>query len=117
MTTVIPLDVNLARDSLEHLTLARVINYLNYTFDAGIDEILDLSDTLRRATTPLGYAQDNIVNAGELACVAYIVFWGGPPGNEDWYTGTLLDMLIDRVFYSVVVGNNTRVQRFLDNCR
>jgi hypothetical protein len=117
-TATIPLDAELARDSLAYLTVARVVNYLTYTFDAGTDEILDLSDTRRRwATTPLGYAQDNADKAGALACDAPVVFWGGPPGNDDWYTGTLLDMLIDRVFYNVAIGNNVVVQRFLENCR
>ena len=116
-TALIPIDVDLARDSLEHLTVARAINYLTYIFDAGTDEILDLADTrLKWATTPLTYAQDHIVNVGGLAGNAHIVFWGGPPGDEDWYTGTLLDMLIDRVFFNVSIGNNAIVQRFLENC-
>jgi len=116
-TTMIPLDAELARDSLSHLTVARVVNYLTYTFDAGADEILDLSDARRQwATTPLGYAQDNIDNSGGLACDASVVFWGGPPGDEDWYTGTLLDMLIDRVFYNAATGNSAVVQRFMENC-
>ena len=117
-TTAIPIDVDIVRHSLEHLTIARVINYLTYTFGAGADEILDLSEIrVKQETTPLGYAQDHIINIGAPAADAVIVFWGGPPDDEDWYRGTLLDMLIDRLFFNIASGNIGVVNRFVGACQ
>jgi len=30
-----------------------------------------------------------------------IFFWGGPPEAEDWYSGTLVTMLLDRYLYNL----------------
>lgn len=112
----VPIDIDLARDSLGHLTTVRAVNYLAYTFDAGIDEILDLSEEPQRgATTPLELGMR--LAAGSLASHVSIIFWGGPPGDEAWYPGSLLDMLIDRLFFNKAVGNNEIVNRFLRACR
>jgi len=114
--TDIPIDVDLARASLQHLTVARVVNYLTYTFDSGTDEILDRSEDREKwATTPLELTQS--VAVGGLASETPIVFWGGPPGEEEWYPGTLLDMLIDRLFFNIAMNYTEIVDRFLRACQ
>lgn len=102
------MDVDLAYASLQHLTVTRVVNYLTYTFDSGTDEI-KVEDTV---TTPIGLAND--CWPGILASEVPILFWGGPPDEPDWFQGSLLTMLIDRLFYNVATGNNWVVDRFLD---
>ena len=31
-----------------------------------------------------------------------IIFCGGPPGNQYWYTGSLLSMVVDKLLYKIV---------------
>lgn len=103
------LDYTLAYQSLEHLTVARVVYYLTYIFKNGADEIIVGYDT----TTPTNLA-NSIYFSGYAASCIKIWFWGGPPGEEEWYEGTLLTMLIDRLFYSVVMNHNEIVDKFLE---
>jgi hypothetical protein len=103
------LDLDLARHSLEHLTIARVVNYLTYVFDAAEDEILCMGNVCATPSDLL-----DVFHPGKLACVTEITFWGGPPEEEEWYKGTLLTMLIDRLFYNIAVGNERIVDRFLE---
>lgn len=111
-TLTLPVDPELAYDALRYLTVARVVNYLMYSFDAAYEEILDRENGCRRwATTPADLVAT--VNAGKLACDTPIVFWGGPPNDGEWYAGSLLAMLIDRLFFSMACGNIDKVDRFL----
>jgi hypothetical protein len=112
--TTFPLDIEIVYDALRYLTVGRVGNFLCYSFDSGEHEILDLDeDRTRRATTPIEYTLNCRSNGTKLASDAHIVFWGGPPGDCDWYTGTLLAMLVDRLFYNVAIGNHEIVERFM----
>jgi len=103
------LDLDLAWASLQHLTVTRSITYMLYCFNAANDEIV-VED---KVTTPIEFVNDCM--PGVLACRVPIMFWGGPPGQEDWHDGSLLAMLIDRLFYNVACGNNGVVERFLES--
>jgi len=108
------MDPDLAYESLQHFTVPRVVNYLTYIFDAGEDEILIQGARPRqdRITTPSNLVDE--ILTGVLACRIPVMFWGGPPGEEDWYTGSLLIMLIDRLFYNAAAGNTNVVNKFLE---
>lgn len=110
--TPFPFDIDTVYDALRHLTVRRAANFLVYTFDAGEHEILDLSKNHAKwATTTIEYA----LNCDEqlLATDAKIVFWGGPPDDCEWYSGSLLALLVDRLFYNVAIGNHELVERFM----
>jgi hypothetical protein len=109
------LNYDLAYHSLEHLTVARAVQYLTHIFDCGTHEIYQiLSDRrLREFCTPIHIATNPSL-AGQLACNVGIWFWGGPPGDEEWYEGTLLTMLIDKLFYCVAMGYEDTVFKFLE---
>jgi len=108
------MDSDLAYASLQHLTVPRVVNYLAYIFGAGEDEILVPGESpwQKRVTTPISLVSD--ILTGVLACRIPVTFWGGPPDEEDWYGGSLLTLLIDRLFYNVAAGNDNIVSRFLE---
>lgn len=109
--TMLPGDAELLFDALRHLTVGRVVNFLNYTFDSCDHEILDLAvGRPKWATTPMEYATHS---SAVLASDAAIVFFGGPPNEGEWYTGSLLAMLVDRLLYNRAVGNTEIVQRFM----
>lgn len=113
-TTTLPTNPELTYVALRFMTVSRAVNYLTYVFDAALEEILDLSDCHQKwATTPAELVTS--FNAGQLACDTPVVFWGGPPDAGDWYTGTLLTMLVDRLFYSVAQGDIGGVGRFTEN--
>ncbi len=104
------LDCDLAYHSLEHLTVTRAVYYLTYIFDCGTHEIHSGQDV----GTPIQLASNKFASLGHLASRARIWFWGGPPGEEEWYQGTLLTMLIDKLFYCVVSGYDDVVRKFLE---
>lgn len=113
------LNYELARKSLEHLTVSRCVHYLTYIFDCGSHEIYASPEEfvpghgLYEATTPIKLATRPYL-AGGLAAYMEIQFWGGPPDNADWHQGTLLTMLIDRLFYCVAKGYEDTVTLFLE---
>lgn len=108
---IVPGDPELLYDALRHLTVGRAVNFLNYTFDAHDHEILDLSaERTKWATTPMEYAMHN---SEVLASDTAIVFFGGPPGEGEWYSGSILAMLIDRLLLNTAIGNTEVVQRFM----
>jgi hypothetical protein len=106
------LNLDLAYHSLEHLTIARAVNYLTYIFDAAESEILHGENAPGTVVDLL-----DVSHPGKLACLTKITFWGGPPEEEAWHRGTLLSMLIDRLFYNIIVGNERVVDRFLESIR
>ncbi len=101
------LDYEVLYRSLEYLTVARVTHYLTYIFDCGTHEIL--WRTL--PTTPVEIAGDPFFSE-RLASQEHIWFWGGPPGEADWFKGTLLTMLIDKLHYCEMMGYNDVVTKF-----
>lgn len=101
-------DMNMAFESMQHLTVGRVVHYLTYIFNCGTQEIL----SEKTVTTPINFAT-NRANTAMLASRTSIWFWGGPPGQVDWYVGTLLHLLIDRLFYCVAKGYSNIVDKFL----
>lgn len=108
---MLPCDAELLYAALRHLTVGRVVNFLNYTFDSCDHEILDRSEHREKwATTPAEYAA---YNSAALAANANIVFFGGPPNEGEWYAGSLLAMLVDRLLYNRAIGNVEIVQRFM----
>jgi hypothetical protein len=108
---MLPGDAELIFDALRHLTVGRVVNFLNYTFDSCDHEILDLAEGRAKwATTPMEYATHS---SAVLASNAAIVFFGGPPNEGEWYSGSLLAMLVDRLLYNRAIGNTEVVQRFM----
>ncbi len=62
------------------------------------------------ATTPMKYATHN---SAVLASDTTIVFFGGPPGSGEWYPGSLLAMLVDRLLLNTALGNREIVRRFM----
>lgn len=107
-----PMDVEFVYDALRHLTVGRVTNFLVYTFDSGDHEILDLArERDKWVTTPTEYASSH--GGAMLAAHVSIIFWGGPPDDGMWHTGTLLAMLVDRLFYNFAVGNFELIERFM----
>ena len=103
------LDVDLAQQSLRHLTVARAVRYLTHVFKAGQCEIViagDLACPIQVATDPLF--------AGCLASRVRIQFWGGPPGDKGFYGGSILTMLIDKLFQCVAYGEIATVEEFLE---
>ncbi len=109
--SVLPCDAELLYDALRHLTVGRVANFLNYTFDSHDHEILDLSEgRLNWVTTPAEYATHR---CEVLASDTAIVFFGGPPGCGEWYPGSLLAMLVDRLLLNTALGHEEIVRRFM----
>ncbi len=100
------LDYDAAYQALEHLTIARTVHYLTYIFGCGDHEII----VGGQAHTPTTVARDHV---GRLSNRIGIWFWGGPPNNEDWFEGTMLTMLMDKLFYSVAMGYDDVVEKFL----
>jgi len=103
------LNYELAYQALEHLTVSRVVRYMQYTLCGENHEIYCNGDS----TTPLVLATNPHV-AGSLAGNIHLWFWGGPPKKEEWYEGSLLTMLLDRLWYAVVVGRYDVVDGFLE---
>ena len=104
------LNYEMAHQSLEHLTVARVARYLTYIFDCGSHEIYSNQGV---STTPITLATEPYLS-GYLATQTEIWFWGGPPEEEDWYCGSLLTLLIDKLFYCVAMGYEDVVAKFLE---
>lgn len=103
------LNQEMAYQALEHLTVARAVRYLTYIFDCGEHEIYVGS----RQTTPYELGTD-LYTSGCLADRVIIWFWGGPPDYEDWFEGTLLTMLIDKLFFCVANELDDVVDKFLE---
>jgi hypothetical protein len=99
-------DITTAWDNLSTMSIVRATNYLTYIFEAQDNEIVlgDVVTTPRQAT--LGS------NPSLQARHMPIRFWGGPPGEEEWYEGSILALLIDRLFYNIATGNIAVVRRF-----
>lgn len=99
------------RDKLHGLSAMRAVNYLNYSFDAGCEEIeingVKSSPTILMDTLPALQTA--------LACeVAPLSFWGGPPGKRTWYEGSLLTLLVDHIMRAAEAGNIGLLSRFLN---
>ena len=103
------LNYDLAYQVLEHLTVSRVVRYMQYTLCGGDHEVYYDGEQ----TTPIQLATRPLF-AGCLASSVGIYFWGGPPEKENWFEGTLLTMLLDRLWYAVVTGHNDVVDKFLE---
>ena len=103
------LDAELAHVSLAHLTVARATQYLTRIFDSGSCEII-FCDVY---TSPIELATDPF-RAGSAATSVGIRFWGGPPGDRGWYEGSLITVLVDRLFQCVTAGEIDVVETFLE---
>ena len=102
-------NITTAWDCLKTVSVVRATNYLTYIFEAQDDEII-LEDIV---TTP---AEATLGSSPNLrARHVPIRFWGGPPGEEEWYEGNMLTLLIDRLFYNIAMGNIAVVQRFQES--
>lgn len=108
------LDYDFAHQALEHLTVARVAHYLTYIFDCGTHEIFTQGPAHKGqvTTTPIDLARIPYLS-GCLAARTIIYFWGGPPNEEEWYQGSLLTMLIDKLYYCIAMGFEDVVDKFL----
>lgn len=70
-----------------------IASLLHYIFKAGFDEISVDGETL--TVFDLSRMQrDN-------PPTQLIWFWGGPEDNQDWFSGTLVTMLLDRYYYNL----------------
>ena len=103
------LDVDLARQSLDHLTVARTVRYLTHVFKMGDCDIIIAGDH----ASPIQIATDPLF-AGCLASRVRIQFWGGPPGDRGFYNGSVLTMLIDILFQCVTYGETATIEEFLE---
>ena len=101
------LNYDAAYQALEHMTVARVVHYLAYIFDCGGQEIY----VNGQAQTPIDIVHNY---SGYLAHRVRIWFWGGPPDDENWFEGTMLTMLMDKLFYSVAMGYSDLIEKFLE---
>ena len=104
------LNYDLACMALRHLTVTRVTWFLTYIFDCGGHEIYSASGV---STTPISLATEPFL-AGSLAERVEIWFWGGPHEAEDWYCGSLLTLLVDKLFYCVAMDYEDVVAKFLE---
>ena len=102
-------NVQTAWESLRGISVVRAVNYLTYIFDCPLDEV-KMEDEL---TTPqqIAYGSHPSMRA---RCIP-IYFWGGPPGDEEWFKGNLVAMLIDRLFFNIAIGNSEVVGRFQES--
>ncbi|MFA5344719.1 MAG: hypothetical protein WC315_00355 [Candidatus Omnitrophota bacterium] len=99
------------REKLSKLSAARAVNYLNYSFDAGFEEI-EINGV---KSTPVALMSDLPGLQTVLACeVAPLSFWGGPPGKRTWYDGSLLTLLADHIMRAADAGNLALLGRFLN---
>ncbi len=99
------------RDKLRGLSAMRAVNYLNYSFDAGFEEI-EMNGVKSSPTALMG---DLPGLQTVLACeVAPLSFWGGPPGRRTWYEGSMLTMLVDHIMRAADAGNVGLLGRFLN---
>ena len=101
------LNYDAAYQALEYLTVARAVYYLTYIFGCGGHEIY----VNGQSQTPNDLARDYV---GCMANRIELWFWGGPPAGEEWFEGTILTMLMDKLFYSVVMGYDDLVAKFLE---
>ncbi len=106
------LDYTVLCRNLEHLTMARATHYLTYIFDCGTHEIV----WRNTATAPAELASDPFFSE-RLASRECIWFWGGPPGAAAWFKGTLLTLLIDKLYYCAMLGYNDVVDKFSEALR
>ncbi len=98
------------RDKLSSLSAARVVNCLNYSFDAGFDEI----EFQGMASTPISLMSELPgLQAFKAEDVSPLSFWGGPPNKQAWYEGSLLTMLLDQIMVAADKGNIKLLERFL----
>jgi len=95
---------------MHNLSASRAANYLNYSFDAGFEE-LEMNGLV---SSPIQLMSDlpglHPVPAREVAPIS---FWGGPPGKQRWYDGSLLTVLIDHILRASENGNKSLLERFL----
>ncbi len=101
------LDYDAAYQALEHLTVARTVYYLTYIFDCGGHEVY-----VNGASQSVADVARN--HSGCAANSVGVWFWGGPPASEDWFEGTFLTLLMDKLFYSVVMGYDDLIEKFLE---
>lgn len=101
------LDYDAAYQSLEHLTVGRAVYYLTYIFDCGAHEVY--VNGKAQAITDVAYD-----HSGLPANRMGVWFWGGPPGGEEWFEGSFLTLLMDKLFYSVVMGFDDLIEKFLE---
>jgi|WetSurMetagenome_2_1015567.scaffolds.fasta_scaffold02484_3 hypothetical protein len=94
---------------LKDMEAARVVHYLQYTFNSGNTEI-EIDGV---ASTPTKMMHD-LPGLQNLPSWCFpISFWGGPPGKVTWYNGTLLTMLLDKLMRAADLGDTSIVSRFL----
>jgi hypothetical protein len=95
---------------LKPLSASRVAHFLNYSFNAGLEEI-EMDGVY---STPAKLMADlpglHSVPAHEVAPLS---FWGGPQGKRKWYDGSLLSMLVDHILRAYDAGNNKMLENFL----
>jgi hypothetical protein len=103
------LNVDLALQSLNHLTVTRAVRYLTHVFKIGNIEI----GIAGGRASPVEVATDPFLS-GRLASRVQIQFWGGPPGERGFYNGSVLTMLIDKLFQCIVSGERASVEEFLE---
>jgi len=105
------LAINALKQKFRNLTAIRAVNYLKYSFNAGLEEI-EMNGV---ASTPIMLLSDLPGLQTVPACeVAPLSFWGGPPGKREWYDGSLLTMLMDAILCSMDAGNERMFYRFMN---
>lgn len=98
-------------EKLKGLSAIRAVNYLNYSFDAGFEEI-EMNEVKTSPTAMMGDLPGlQTVPACEVAPIS---FWGGPPNKRTWYAGSLLTLLVDRIMRATDAGNLALLGRFLN---
>jgi hypothetical protein len=102
---------DLLSEKLKGLSAMRAVNYLNYSFDAGFEEI-EMNGVKSSPTVLMGDLPGlQTVPAYEVAPLS---FWGGPPTKRGWYDGSLLTMLVDHIMRAAETGNVGLLGRFLN---
>lgn len=100
------MNVEKAYNAMRDWTVARVVNHLHYTFHAEWTMV----DFCGSPVTIADLAHH--VTPSIPARYIRVKFHGGPERRE--YTGTLLAVLVDELFYQHTLGYWSRVESFLE---
>ncbi len=96
--------IEILMNHLKHMTAAKVLHYLKYTFKQAHRDIY-----MNNCETSPEILLSDLPGLGNMQAqeIAPIQFWGGPPYKRKMYTGTMLTLLLDEILSS----NNPEIAR------
>ena len=90
------------------ITVRQAVNILHYCFNAGHAEIRFCGED----TSPLEMLAEKSYLENIPAAHIYIRFFGGPPGQYNWFNGTLFTFLSDRIMDAVAHKRNNKLSHY-----